>query len=100
MLEIPGVNIDFFGKPLCSDCDAAKKVFEDVGVGFNYRDIKSDPKAQEELTNICQSLGRDPATPVIVISHQGEIINSRIVFIEPRGLDLRVLESALSTLRK
>ena len=50
--EIPGVKIDFFGRPMCGDCDAAKAVFKKVDVGFNYKDVRAEPEARSEAESI------------------------------------------------
>ena len=98
--EIPGVKIDFFGRPLCGDCDAAKAIFKKVDVGFNYRDVKAEPEARSEAERICKGLERELSVPVIVIHHRTDTVNVKIVFIEPREQGLWALETTLSAFVK
>ena len=94
-----GVEVDVFGRPRCGDCDEAKKAIEEVQVPYTYTNVVGDLKAQEKFKRICEALEMEPAVPVIVISTLTENENSKLVFVEPRGLGLKALTSALLALR-
>ncbi len=98
-----GVNIVFYGRDQCGDCDAAKGVFTQEGVIFDYRDVRQEPEAQSEIVRICEGLGREqPAVPVIVI-HDFDPVEGRdshIVFVEPQeGPGLEALRGAIRPYR-
>lgn len=94
-----GVEVVVYGRPLCSDCDAAEKVIRGVQVPYTHKNVKEDPEAQTQVTEVCRAFGRGPAVPVIVIHHHTPEVNGEIVFIEPRGLGLQALASTLLAFR-
>lgn len=94
-----GVELDLYGRSECSDCDAAKKVIDDVRVPYTYKDVLKDEDAQSQVARVCAAFERDPAVPVIIIHHQTADVNGEIVFIEPRGLGLQALANTLLAFR-
>lgn len=94
-----GVEVTVFGRPLCGDCDEAKKAIEKAQVSYTYRNVLGDQKAQKQFTDVCNAVGMEPAVPVITIRHKTPTVNSEMVFIEPRELDLKALTGALLALR-
>lgn len=41
-----------YGKPKCGGCVATKKIMNDNGIQYEYRDITVDPEAALEVANL------------------------------------------------
>ena len=92
-----GVRITVYGRDMCTDCVEAKRVLDETGVVFDYRDVKKGPGGiianQESVNGICRGLGIEPRVPVVVFHNETEDRDTYITFVEPRGPELELLRT-------
>ncbi len=91
-----GVIITVYGRDMCTDCVEAKRILDETGVVFDYRDITKGPGVlanKESVNGICRGLGIEPRVPVVVFHNEAEGRDTYITFVEPRGPELELLRT-------
>ena len=77
-------EITMYGTPTCKDCVIAKKVFDELGTEYEFRNMAEDQEATEKAIELNNGIRR---IPVILFPH-GSIL------VEPSFYELKTKMSS------